>query len=283
MNEWVISNQWILSAMLAIVVLSARWAVIRYLRRLPDDENEMPKRWVNAVKNATNFLIAIGLIIIWLSELRFVALSIATFIVALVIATREFIQCFSGYLYQTSTRIFFIGDWIKIGQHYGEVVKSDWLSTTLLEIDMESMCYGYTGKTLTIPNSQLVVSSVQNLNYMRRFVTHTFVIVRDSDSINLFKAKPFLLNKAKEYCASFSDVAQRYSALLEKRLGVNNSIKSEPSVCITTSNLGKNQVAITLFCPTREAVNIEQKLVEDFMAFWHDEIDRLNLENKEKT
>lgn len=282
MKEWTISNQWILSILLIIAALVIRWLVIRYLRQLPADEEELPKRWMNAVKNTTNFLIVIGLIIIWLSELRFVALSIATFVVALVIATREFIQCFLGYLYQTSTRTFVIGDWIKLGSHYGEVAKNDWLCTTLLEIDMESMSYGYTGKTLTIPNNQLVASSVQNLNYMRRFVAHTFVIVRDSDTLNVFEAKPLLLNKAKEYCASFSDVAQRYSALLEKRLGVDSLVGTEPSIRITTSNLGKNQIAITLFCPTQEAVNIEQKLTEDFMVFWHDELDRLKLEKENK-
>lgn len=271
MNELIGDNKFIVSLLLIAISLIVRWIVVRHLRKLSWDENDLPRRWINSAKNAINLLIVIGLIIIWLSELRFVALSIATFIVALVIATREFIQCLMGSLYQASTRTFTIGDWIKVGAHYGEVGHSDWLSTTLLEIDMETMSYAYTGRTLVIPNNQFVANPIQNLNFMRRYVAHSFSIVREAEPVNPFDAKEFILEKAKEYSLPFSDVAQRYNGVIEKRMGVSIT-GPEASVRITTNNLGKNVFTVTVFCPTKDAVGIEQQLTEDFLDFWYREL-----------
>lgn len=280
MNSLIIENQIIASVLLLALAMLLRWLVIRHLKKLPSDEKELSRRWVNSAKNAINMLIVLGLIIIWLSELRFVALSIATFMVALIIATREFIQCFLGALYQTSTRAFAIGDWIKIGNHYGEVVSSDWLTTQLLEVDIELKSYEYTGKTLIIPNNQFVANPIVNLNTMRRYVSHTFVIVRDAEFVNVFQAKDMILAQAKAYSEPFANIAQRYDAMLESRFGVNIG-GSEPSVRITTSNLGKNQFEITVYCPTNQAKAIEQKLTEDFMKYWYNEAKRFKAEMKE--
>ena len=268
MNHLFIENKFIISLLLVAVTLIIRGLVVHRLNQLTSDEDGLPRRWINTTKNTATFLILIGLIIIWLSELQYLALSIATFIVALVIATREFIQCFMGAMYHASTRTFSIGDWIKVGDYHGEVTHSDWLSTTLLEVDLDGMTYGYTGKTLIVPNNQFVIHTIQNLNFMRRYVAHSFDIVRDEEFVNIFEAKSLILKKAEEYCAPFHEVAQRYNDLIEKRLGIEIS-GPEANIRITTSNLGKNIFTVTLFCPTDEAINIEQQLTEDFMEFWY--------------
>lgn len=279
MNDLITENKLLASILLIAIAFIIRWLVFRYIKKLPADEDELPKRWMNAVRNTVTTVIVIGLIVIWLSELRFVALSIATFTVALIIATREFIQCFVGALYQTSARTFSVGDWIKVGNHHGEVISTDWLCTKLLEIDIENATYAYTGKTITVPNNQFVVNSVYNFNFMRRYVSHSFTIVRDSKPINVFNLKNVILQKAISYCEPFEDVAQRYSNLVEKRLGIQLSPKA--NVRVTTSNLGRNEFKISIFCPTEEAMNIEQKLTEDFMTAWYAELARLSSEKEE--
>jgi small-conductance mechanosensitive channel len=271
MNEIIGDHKVIASLILLIVAMLLRWLVIRYLKQRPTDEEQLPKRWINRVKNATNFFIFVGLIVIWLFELRYFALSIAAFAVSLVIATREYIQCLLGSLYQTSTKLFVIGDWIKVGSHCGEVVSSDWLSTTLMEVDIDSNSYSYSGKTLVIPNNQFVTTAVTNLNFMRRYINHTFSIIRDAEPVNVVQAKSLLMDKAAQYCQPFSDVAQRYSSLIESRLGVTIGGPAA-SVRLSTTSLGKNVFEITIFCPTQEAVTIEQQLVEDFMTFWYGQL-----------
>ncbi|MCG8609021.1 MAG: mechanosensitive ion channel family protein, partial [Pseudomonadales bacterium] len=173
-----------------------------------------------------------------------------------------------GSFYQATTRAFSVGDWVRIGPFYGEVARSDWLSTTLLEVDIEKGTYDYTGKTLTIPNHLLVTHTVQNLNFMRRYVLHSFAIVRDAENINLFEARQFILTKVEEYCAPFQEVAKRYAHIIEKRMGLHLSTL-KPSVRITTSDIGKNVFTVALFCPTQEAVNIEQMIYADFMSYWY--------------
>ncbi|MFG1488509.1 mechanosensitive ion channel domain-containing protein, partial [Oceanospirillum sp. HFRX-1_2] len=185
MKDIVNDNQWIISIAFVAACLVLRWLSVRFVKRVVKDEENLHRRWTNTITNITSLIIIIGLVIIWLSELRFVALSIAAFAVALVVATREQIQCFLGALYIASSRAFSIGDWIKVGDHYGEVVRSDWLTTTLLEVDVEGMSYSYTGRSLVIPNYKFSTGVIQNLNFMRRYVAHSFSIVREADAISV--------------------------------------------------------------------------------------------------
>lgn len=278
MNELLTEHKLLISLILILVMLAARWLAIRQLKKHRFDESKEVNRWINSIKNTVNFLIVVGLVIIWLSELRFVALSIATFIVALVIATREFIQCFTGSLYQASARTYSVGDWVQIGPNSGEVIRSDWLSTVLLEVDLETMSYGYTGKTLVIPNSFLLTNTVKNLNFMRRYVAHSFTLTRDCEVVNLITAKDFIFEKAKSYCQPFEDVARRYNSHIEKRLGATIS-GPKPDIRFSTTVFGKNSITITIFCPTDEAIAIEQKLTEDLMNFWYSALKEAKLNN----
>lgn len=262
------SHKLAFSVLLVTILMLFRWSLIRIIKQRNILDSESPRRWVNSITNVTTLFITAGLVIIWLSEIRLFALSITAFAVAIVIATREFIQCLVGSLYLASSRAFSIGDWVCINSHYGEVVTSDWLSTTLLEIDMDANKYEYTGKTLIIPNNLFVSGTVHNLNFIRRYVLHTFSITREAADINVSTMKKELLDKAKLYCADFKDVAGRYGNIIEKRLGLKLN-NSEPSIKVTTSDLGKNVFTISIFCPTHEAIKIEQKLTDDFMALWY--------------
>lgn len=245
----------------------------RVIRRYPKFEQDTKRQRINAVDNMFNFLMVVGLILIWSSELQNIAISIAAFMVALVIATKEFIACIIGAFYRASTRPYQVGDWVRIANYEGEVTDSDWLSTTLFEVDIKGGGYGYTGRTTVVPNSLLLTHTAQNLNYMRRYVTHSFSISRLSDEVNLFTIKEPILLKIREYSEHFHEVAIRYNSLIEKRLDINIS-GPEPRVRINTTPEGYNVFTVSLFCPTDEAVDIEQKVTEDFMNFWYEQRDK---------
>lgn len=269
LTQLISSHKLAFSFLLIILLLIFQWALIRVIRQRNILDSESPRRWVNSITNLTTLLIAAGLVVTWLPEIRLFALSITAFAVAIVLATREFIQCLVGSLYLASSRAFSIGDWVCINDNYGEVVTSDWLSTTLLEIDMISNKYEYTGKTLIIPNNLFVSGTVHNLNFIRRYVLHTFSITMEPEKTDFSSLKLKLLNNAKEYCKDFQEVAGRYGNLIEKRLGIQLN-NSEPSIKIGTTDLGKNILTISIFCPTHEATNIEQKLTEDFMRIYYE-------------
>jgi small-conductance mechanosensitive channel len=264
-----LDNKIISSLVFLFVALLLRWLVIYFLKKRPEDEEGLSRRWINSFKNITIFIIFLGLLIIWLSELRFVALSIAAFAVAIVLAIREFIQCLLGHIFLATTGSFRVGDWISTGNLVGEVVSNDWLSTSLLEVEIEDKSYTYTGKTIFIPNSQFASAAIKNLNYMRRYVEHSFSITCDPEKVskeNLCNANELILETAQAITAEFQEVAKRYNSMIEKRMGVKLQ-GTDASVRVSTSNLGNIIFTISIFCPTQKALVIEQNLTRYFIEY----------------
>ena len=261
--EYIATIVWILG-----IVLIRRYSK-RLLRANEKLDMDRKRRRLNTADNVFNLVMFVGLVLIWTTELQNIAISIAAFMVALVIATKEFISCIVGAFYKASTRPYQVGDWVRIGQFEGEVTDSDWLSTTLFEVDFKGGSYAYTGRTTIVPNSVLLTNSVQNLNYMRRYVEHSFSISRLTDDVNLFEIKEPILAKIREYSEHFHEVAIRYNSLIEKRLDIKIA-GPEPTVRVQTTIEGYNVFTVSLFCPTHEAAEIEQKVTEDFMRIWYE-------------
>ncbi|GLX79793.1 mechanosensitive ion channel protein MscS [Thalassotalea insulae] len=257
----VFTNKFFLSLLLITVFLLIKLLLVKAIKRKSKQDKRIK---INMVNNLFTLLMIVIIFNIWSEEIQKFAISIAAFVVAIVLATREFIQCFIGFVYLLSSRPFRIGDWIQVGHHFGEVHSTDWAKMTILEVDKDS--YQYTGKTLYLPNSQLITSVIKNLNFLKRYAMHHFTIVRD-DSVNPFEFLDSLYEKARLYCDDFKDVAIRYNQLIESRLEINIA-GPEPHIQIATSELGDTQVFFTIFCPTEQALEIEQKLTGDFMRLW---------------
>ncbi|PKH03872.1 mechanosensitive ion channel family protein [Psychromonas sp. MB-3u-54] len=256
-----ITNKIVLTISLILFVMLSKFLLVKLINK---KEKQNKRLKINMLGNAVTVFIFIGIFNIWAVEFQKFAISIAAFTVAIVIATKEFIQCFIGFVYITSSRPFRIGDWIQVGEDYGEVHSTDWAKLTLLEVDIDA--YEYTGKTLYLPNSKLITSSIKNLNFLKRYAMHHFTITRDA-TVNPFVFLDELYAKAYEYCADFNDVAIRYNQIIESRLDVNIA-GPDPKIQVATSEIGDTQVLFTIFCPTDRAMAIEQSITSDFMEFW---------------
>jgi small-conductance mechanosensitive channel len=261
LTQLFINNKLVITSIFIITIFLIKYSIVKIIER-KSKKDKRPQ--INMVNNIFTILIIITIFNIWSEEIQKFAFSIAAFIVAIVLATREFIQCFIGFIYLLSSRPFRIGDWVQVGNHYGEVHSTDWAKLTLLEVDKDN--YQYTGKTLYLPNSQLITSVIKNLNFLKRYAMHHFTIVRD-DSVNPFEFIDELYERANLYCDDFKDVAIRYNQLIENRLDVSIA-GPDPHIQIATSELGDTQVFFTIFCPTEKAMEIEQKLTSDFMKLW---------------
>lgn len=247
-----------------LALLAFKYLLVKWVRSRAIAKGEDRRDLVNNIKNFINFLLIVVLLGLWTGELQEFALSIAAFSVAIVLAAREFIQCVIGFFYLVSNRPFRIGDWIQIDQVIGEVGATDLLKTTLLEIDIHK--YQYTGKSLFIPNNKLITSPIKNLNFLKRYATHHFSIVRDQ-STNPYEFIETLQVKAREYCDDFNDVAVRYNNMIERRLDVKIA-GPEPHISVKTTDLGDTKVEFTIFCPTERVLEIEQKITREFMRLW---------------
>ncbi len=260
----VVEYKVISSLVFVCLIILIRELVVNWVRKRAKKKRKDRRSTVSTIRNLTNFIIFIVVFMFWSGEIQSFALSIAAFTVAIILATREYVQCLLGFVYISSTRSFSVGDWIQIDNSIGEVANRDWLKVNLLEVDDKT--YGYTGKSLSIPNNRFITQSIKNLNYLRRYASHTFEITVPAE-FDIFPFRDAIMEKAEQYCESFHDVAQRYSVLIEKRLEVTIS-GPEPHVQIMTNEFGNVIMAITIFCPTELAVEIEQKLTRDFMGMW---------------
>jgi len=255
-----LEHKLITSLLLIILSYPIKHYLSVWLKHRAQKTEEDYRYITNSIKNLANLILVILLFSLWGNELQKFALSIAAFVVAIVLATREYIQCLIGFLYVTSTRPFRVGDWVQTGSYCGEVTATDWAKLTMLEIDQDS--YTYTGKTLFIPNNQLITQPIKNLNFLKRYIPHKFIITMDV-GFDPYKNMDALLDKAKSYCEDFQSVAERYNAMIERTLDVSVP-GPDPSISVSTTEMARIKTSITIFCPTEQATEIERKLTYDF-------------------
>ncbi len=248
-------NQFIQSCALIAVFLSLRIFLVYFIKRKSEILTESQRYWITIVKNFSLLMIVFGLLAIWWPELSNFAISIAAVTLALVIATKELILCFSGAMLRAGTRAFTIGDWVEVGSHKGEVIDYDMFTTTLQELDKPPNDYSFTGKTILVPNSVFLSKSVKNLNFSKRYVFHRFDIIIEPH-LSLGDIQQWIINEINHFSSDFIEIARRYNAFIEKRTGVDIP-GPEPRIMISSNETAKRVVTVVVFCPTEKASELE--------------------------
>ncbi|MFC4158656.1 mechanosensitive ion channel family protein [Chitinimonas lacunae] len=149
-----------------------RMALQRAITNNPNFSLEQRRRWSVTLRNGLLVAGLISMILIWATELHSLLVSLAAFAVAMVIATKELLLCFSGAVMRSGGRLYDIGDRIEVAGHRGTVIDLNMFSTLLVEDD--SQCHQRTGRVVTIPNALLLNSAVVRESFLDRFVTHQF-------------------------------------------------------------------------------------------------------------
>ncbi len=251
---------------LAIIILLSllRLLILKIIRRKREILSEKQRRIISAVKNASWFTIFILLAYLWFPEIRTFAFSIAAVTVALVIATKELILCFSGALLKASSGAFSIGDWIEVGEVRGEVIEYNAFATTLQEISAATR-YDFSGKTVVVPNSLFLTTQIKNLNFMKRYVFHSFNVTT-SLPFRVEEMSALILRRLAVYSEHFIEVAHRYNSFIESHAGIDLPCP-DAQVSYATNNEGRRVITVSLFCPTSEAFVIEQKTIADIFNY----------------
>lgn len=256
-------DQFVQSCVLVAAMLSLRILLVHLIKRNRAILTEGRRHSITRVKNFSWLSIVFGLLIIWWPELSNFAFSIAAVTLALVIATKELILCFSGAMLRTGTGAFTIGDWIEVGANRGEVIDYNMFSTTLQELDKPPNDYSFTGKTIVIPNSLFLSEPIKNLNFSKRYVFHRFNMIIDA-YCDLTNIQQWILNEIDQCSAEFIEVARRYNAFIEKRTGIDIP-GPEPRIMISTSELAKTIITVIVFCPTEMASELERHITQSVL------------------
>ncbi|NAW69472.1 mechanosensitive ion channel [Vibrio sp. V27_P1S3P104] len=262
--DYLLTNKLVLTLLVLSVIVLIKRIALAQIRGDVSFLSEDQRKWMSRTKNGAFVISLMILFVLWKSEISQFALSVTAIAIAIVVASKEIILCFTGSIQRASSRSFRMGDWIEVGKVCGEVIEHNMMATVIQEIDLQHGQYHYTGKTATLPNSLFFTHPVKNLNFMKRYVFHNFNIVVPK-FVNLYPLLPIMHQRMEEHFSHFIDVARRYNSMIEKHAGVDLP-SAEPHIEITSAPAGEQIVHFMIFCPTDKANHLEQLIRQDFMV-----------------
>jgi len=261
---WIADNRGLFSLVVVVTAVLLRQGGIVWVRRSTDILSPEHRRRISSIHHASIALPFVMLGFLWLPQLQEFALSITAIAVALVIATKELLLCLLGTLLSRTSNAFVIGDWIGVNDRFGEVIEKNLLSTQMQEIEPRG--FTYTGRTVVLPNSLFLGTSVVNQNFLRRYQFHSFSITIEPDAFPI-DAEDQLVARIIALTEPFAETARRYNATLEKRTGIDIP-DAKPSVEFSTNDLAKIVTSITVFCPTDRINALEKEMVREFFEWY---------------
>lgn len=265
MTEWLehpATRHVIASVILLVGVVVLRRVLIKALARSGlSPENRL--RLTSAVRNLAFLVLAMGIVVIWAEELRAIALSLFALGVALVIATKELIQCVSGTIYRSSARPFAIGDRISIDGIRGDVVDINLFSTKIIEVGPTVHGHQRTGRVVVVPNSRLIDRPCYNESASDSFVVQTTLVAvpRDED---WKRAEAALLTSAEEICAEWMEQAQ---AAIDHAPGTRDFglAHAEPTVMLSLEDPSRIVLTVRYPTPERKRGWVEQRILRGYL------------------
>ena len=266
-SDWLqplLAHRATLTAAIVFSVLVLRGLSIRHVRRNKVILDAEDRRSISRIHVVAVMICVAMIVLLWLPQIQHFMLSITAIAVALVIATKELLLCLTGAILIRTSRAFSIGDWILIGERFGEVIERNFMSTTLQEIEARS--FTSTGRTVIVPNSLFLSNSVINQNFLRRYQFHSFSITIEPDAFPI-DAEEQLQRRIESLTSHFKDTAQRYNAMLEQRTGIDIP-DAKPSLDFSTNERAKLVTTITVFCPTEEISALEKDMVKEFFDWY---------------
>lgn len=262
--------QELLTSIIFIAFLwSAQVLLIRMVRGKKVVLSKEQRRWINLIKNGILISSLLAMTLIWAPQLQTFALSLTAFAVALVVATKEMILCMTGSLLRISTQPYKVGDWVTMDGITGEVVDINAFSTTIEEIDTRGKTYTFTGTKVTMPNSKLFTSTVENQNFVKNFLFHDFSIAVQFQDMNPVKLSEMLSEITERHIAPHHDDAVKFARRVSRKAGIDIP-EPTPSFGFRTSDLGHYIFSARIFVPTRQAELIGVAIMQEFLSQVHE-------------
>jgi small-conductance mechanosensitive channel len=236
--------------LVVIFVFLLAWGIVRLirplLRRATGSLQKGPA--ITAIFGIAVWLLAIGISIsVMVGDLRALLGSIGLIGLALSWALQTPIESFTGWLMNSFQGYYRLGDRIAVGEVFGDVVRIDFLTTTVWEyggIDRAPSGIAAeqpTGRMITFPNNEVLAGSI--VNYTRDFpyVWDELAIAVAAES-DLSYARVIVEGLAHDLLAEQMEMpAAQYRAILD-RTRVSVEISSKPEVFVTLTASGVDLV-----------------------------------------
>lgn len=267
----------ITSLLVLLIFIILRAALVHIIKRKTEILDKDQRRWINRINNTTTILISLGLVLIWAPQLQTFALSLTAVAVAVVLITKELLMCLTGGFLRASSKPFKVGDWITVDGFSGEVMSITATMTLLEKIDMTKGVYDHTGETLQIPNSRFLTANVENLNFNKKYIYHSFNITVPYTDMDPQKLRNHLSDIINTHTAPYMTEVSAFNRMIERKVGVDFA-DINPSFVLKTSDVGHYRFSIRIFVPTPKALITEDAITSEFLKQCHD----IRAEQKQK-
>ena len=257
------SQQLFLSFLLGVICYLSYTLSLRYVKGLKNTSLSNRRRLMVGVRNGWLFLF-IGLVIfIWFEQIHNVATGLLVVAAAVVIATKELILNFLGYIYKSGAQQFHIGDRIQVGEIYGDVIDQGVMGVTLLEIGGNTRCHQYTGRAVFVPNVQFLATAVFNESFLHDYCFHMITIpVKKHEGWE--KREQALLQAATEVSASYIDQARDFMDRVERKYSLD-APSADPRIHLHVES--EDMISMVLRVPvlTAKRGRLEQAIIRRYL------------------
>lgn len=253
------------SSLILIATLGVVWTFISMvlLRRAPLAATDR-RRWRSAGRGILILALFFGLIYVWAPELRTFALSIVAFAVAIVIATKELILCFTGGIYRLATGASKIGDRVSIGDARGEIIDQTLLAITLQEMGHDETSETFTGQRIIVPNSVLLATPIINESTNSGICLRELVVPLQPGT-NVDAAQTTLLAVARDVLDPLSAKIHSFWKHLNEMVEAT-AHGLEPQVNVRVTDHDKISLVLHFFVPAKEWPDVRNKILERYLA-----------------
>ena len=252
----------------SVVLVTAAWMIrkitYQHVRKRSETLSVEQRTLLNNSKMLTLVLAGLVLLILWLPSLTDVAISLAAFSVASVIAIKELILCLTGTWFRVVSRPFKVGDWVEIDHLKGEICDFGIYSTQLLELGNAENPYGYTGQLITIPNSLLLKAVIKNQTFKQTYAVHGFTVTFEPNAREIVSL-PDVIAFVDRIKTSYKEKAYGYLKDFRDRTSIELKLPN-PQVLLTSNEYGCIEYQFTLFCPSEEALSLQNKITSYLLA-----------------
>ncbi len=261
--EFNIYQQLLLTGLAAFLFFLISAVFSRLISKQETLETYQRRKILVRVRDMLSALFLIANIIIWNSQLRTIATTLAVIAVAIVIATKEYILNITGFLFRSTAHFFTIGDRIDTGDIRGDVIDQTLVGVWILEIGPGTN--QYTGRTVFIPNSLFLSTSVKNeTRMMRDYVFHliSFPLTADDDWEMYEK---ILLEIANQIVAPYEKAIRDNLRILSRRHGLD-APAFEPRIFIQMPDPEKINLVLRMPVPIQRRGRVEQQVIREYLS-----------------
>ncbi|MDF2549130.1 MAG: MscS Mechanosensitive ion channel [Chlamydiales bacterium] len=258
------------TCLIGISLIVVRALFLKALQQTVQFDHEDHRRaWVVNTRTLFLLLFVLLAICIWASEIRNLALSLATIAVAMVIASKEVIICIAGAFYRGMGRSFSIGNVIEINGSRGKVIDQTFLSTKILEIGPGPHLHHFTGRIITIPNAQFLTHSVINECFSEEFTLAVIEVNLPADA-NWQKAERSLVESALKEISPYLHHAKSELLKVQKTLWIDPP-SLEPKVFLSFKQHDKIELKLRCAVPCNRKGKVEQAILRSFWNLYKKE------------